>query len=474
MAVTKIWAVKDSLQRVLDYAANPQKTALAGDGLARALHYAGNDAKTRLAAADMDGEQVLLVSGIHCRAGQAWADMQAVQRQFGKTGGTVALHAYQSFRPGEVTPRQCHDIGVELARRVWGSRFQVLVATHQNTNCLHNHFVINSVSYVDGKKYEQRRSQYAELRAASDEICRKYRLSVLEQPGGKTSRTLYQAERRGEPTRYAQMRAAIRYAMRETSTEADFAAVLRERGFVWQHEPRRKYPTLRPVDGGRAVRIYRLGADCDWPAICQALDENYDRHGPRFYARRHDPWYTLRLPVEYRSLRHARCRGRWPTLWERTRRQSGLWRLYMYYCYQLGIYPKRPAPRVNWPEIRAIWRDIDCKLNELNFVTDHGFAGLGAVRAYRQQTAEHVEVLTKQRDACARALRRKVPPPDARAKRDELTRQLAELRREVRLCDRVIDRVTRTRTCREQLHLQTQWEREQEQARRARYRGRER
>ena len=87
------------------------------------------------------------------------------------------------------------------------------------------------MSYVDGKKYEQRRSQYAELRAASDAICRKYRLSVLEQPGGKTSRALYQAERRGEPTRYAQMRAAIRYAMRETSTEADFATVLRERGF---------------------------------------------------------------------------------------------------------------------------------------------------------------------------------------------------------------------------------------------------
>ena len=156
MAVTKIWAVRDSLQRVLDYAANPQKTALAGDGLAQALHYAGNDAKTRPAAPDMDGEQVLLVTGIHCRAGQAWADMRAVQRRFGKTGGTVALHAYQSFRPGEVTPRQCHDIGVELARRVWGGRFQVLVATHMNTQCLHNHFGINAVSYVDGKKYEQR------------------------------------------------------------------------------------------------------------------------------------------------------------------------------------------------------------------------------------------------------------------------------------------------------------------------------
>ena len=474
MAVTKIWAVRDSLQRVLDYAANPQKTALAGDGLARTLHYAENDAKTRLTGPDMNSERVLLVTGLHCRPKTAWADMRAVQRWFGKTGGTVALHAYQSFRPGEVTPRQCHDIGVALARRVWGSRFQVLVATHQNTHCLHNHFVINAVSYVDGKKYEQRRSQYAELRAASDALCRQYRLSVPEQPGGKTSRALYRAERRGEPTRYAQMRAAIRYAMRETSTEEDFATVLRARGFIWQHDPCRKYPTLRPVDGSRAVRIHRLGTGCDWPAICRVLDENYARYGPRFYAHRHDPRYTLRLPAEYHSLHYARYRRRMPTLWERAKRQCGLWRLYMYYCYQLGVYPRRPAPRVNWPEIRAIWRDIDRKLDELRFVTGHGFTDLGAVRAYRQQTAERIGTLTAARDACTRALRRKAPPPGAQAKRDELTRQLAELRREVRLCDRVIDRMTRTRTCREELRLQTQREREQEQAHRARYRGQER
>ena len=66
--------------------------------------------------------------------------------------------------------------------KVWGKRFQVLVATHMNTDNLHNHFVINSVSYVDGKKYEQRRSQYAEFRAASDKLCREYGLSVVEQP----------------------------------------------------------------------------------------------------------------------------------------------------------------------------------------------------------------------------------------------------------------------------------------------------
>ena len=177
MAVTKIWTIKDSLQRVLDYAANPDKTEY--DALAQTLHYAENDAKTKL------NESAQLVTGIHCRADHAWEDMRAVQERFGKTDGVVALHAYQSFREGEVTPEQCHEIGVALARKVWGRRFQVLVATHMNTDNLHNHFVINSVSYVDGKKYEQRRSQYAEFRAASDKLCREYGLSVVEQPKAK-------------------------------------------------------------------------------------------------------------------------------------------------------------------------------------------------------------------------------------------------------------------------------------------------
>ena len=146
MAVTKIWAIKDSLQRVLDYAANPDKTEY--DALAQTLHYAENDAKTKL------NESAQLVTGIHCRPDHAWEDMRVVQERFGKTDGVVALHAYQSFREGEVTPEQCHEIGVALARKVWGKRFQVLVATHMNTDNLHNHFVINSVSYVDGKKYE--------------------------------------------------------------------------------------------------------------------------------------------------------------------------------------------------------------------------------------------------------------------------------------------------------------------------------
>ena len=238
MAVTKIWTIKDSLQRVLDYAANPDKTEY--DALAQTLHYAENDAKTKL------NESAQLVTGIHCRVDHAWEDMRAVQERFGKTDGVVALHAYQSFREGEVTPEQCHEIGVALARRVWGKRFQVLVATHMNTDNLHNHFVINSVSYVDGKKYEQRRSQYAEFRAASDKLCREYGLSVVEQPKAK------------EPARYARMREAIDQACEDASTAEDFHRALYRQGYIFGSDPNRRYATIRARDGGRAVRLYGI------------------------------------------------------------------------------------------------------------------------------------------------------------------------------------------------------------------------
>ena len=239
MAVTKIWAIKDSLQRVLDYAANPNKTEY--DALAQTLHYAENDAKTKL------NESAQLVTGIHCRANHAWEDMRAVQERFGKTDGVVALHAYQSFREGEVTPEQCHEIGVALARKVWGKRFQVLVATHMNTDNLHNHFVINSVSYVDGKKYEQRRSQYAEFRAASDKLCREYGLSVVEQPKAK------------EPARYARMREAIDQACEDASTAKDFHRALYRQGYI-QNEPilYRAYYTLAITTGLRRGELCAL------------------------------------------------------------------------------------------------------------------------------------------------------------------------------------------------------------------------
>lgn len=177
MAVTKIWAIHDSVSRVVDYCTNPSKTKLSD--LEQVLLYAAEKEKTL-----DEGEQQYAVTGIGCRAESAAREMAAVQRRFGKAGGNVAYHAYQSFKTGEVTAEECHRIGVETARRLWGNDRQVLVATHFNTGTYHNHFVVNPVNMWTGKKLEAKYEVYYKLRDMSDRICKEHGLSVVKIPSG--------------------------------------------------------------------------------------------------------------------------------------------------------------------------------------------------------------------------------------------------------------------------------------------------
>ena len=164
MATTGFWPVKGSLKKVLSYADNPDKTTdrkYLDDDLAQVLRYAQNDEKT---------DRRMYVSGINCSADHAYEDMMATKRRFGKLGGNVAYHGYQSFRTGEVTPEQAHQIGIETARSMWGDEYEVLVTTHLNTDNIHNHLIANSVSFRTGKKFENHVKDHYRLREISDAI----------------------------------------------------------------------------------------------------------------------------------------------------------------------------------------------------------------------------------------------------------------------------------------------------------------
>ena len=141
------------------------------------IAYATNEDKT---------EEFYYTSGINCSVECARDQFDTTKLRFGKFGGNVAYHAYQSFREGEVTPDEAHRIGVEMARDLWGDRFQMVVATHVNTHCVHNHIVINSVSFIDGMKFHDCRDTYKQLRDASDRICLEHGLSVVNKPKGQT------------------------------------------------------------------------------------------------------------------------------------------------------------------------------------------------------------------------------------------------------------------------------------------------
>ena len=181
MAITKIKGVKNNLSRVIDYISNDEKTNKEiYDDLHNELEYIGEDYKT---------EKKLYVAGINCEAQSAYEEMMMIKKHYNKEKGNIAFHSIQSFAADEVTPDEAHEIGLQLAKEMWGDRFQVVVATHLNTKHIHNHFVINSVSFVDGKKYYDNRKNYAELRRLNDSLCKEHNISSIEEK--KTKSGLY-------------------------------------------------------------------------------------------------------------------------------------------------------------------------------------------------------------------------------------------------------------------------------------------
>ena len=148
MATTGFWPIKGSLKDLVKYADNPDKTTnpkYLDTDLAAALKYVENDDKT---------DMKMFVSGINCPTVRAYEQMMITKRRYGKMGGNVAYHGYQSFKIDEVTPEEAHKIGIETAKRMWGKDYEIVVTTHLNTENIHNHIVINSVSFKTGLKFE--------------------------------------------------------------------------------------------------------------------------------------------------------------------------------------------------------------------------------------------------------------------------------------------------------------------------------
>lgn len=240
------------------------------------VKYASNSAKTL----DKD-EQFYAVTGINCNAETATQEMQEVQERFGKTGGNVAYHAYQSFKTGEVTPEQCHRLGVELAQKMWGDKYQVLVASHFNTKTRHNHFIIQPVSIWDGRKYDCSKREYYSMRRLSDEMCAREGLTVIEHPKKRAPRPIYIAEKNGDPTKYNLMREAIDRALHVSINTNDFVYAMKKQGYFVYLNTDYKYATIRSYNAKRGTRLYRLGFQYDRDAILDRIEENfqYDRQG---------------------------------------------------------------------------------------------------------------------------------------------------------------------------------------------------
>ena len=321
MAVTKIWSIKGRAGAPLAYVMNPEKTEREftepeRQALADVIAYAANEDKT---------EKHFYTTGINCYVEFARDQFDSVKQRFEKTGEIVAFHAYQSFREGEVTPDEAHAIGVQLAKELWGDRFQIVVATHVNTKCVHNHIVINSVSFVDGLKFNGCKANTRLLRDTSDRICLEHGLSVINEPKGRRVGTyLYKMEHAGMPTRYNVARQAIDEAVALSLTLEEFKYELRKRGYSYRFDPQRKYWTITPPGWKKAIRIHQLGEDYTRESIERRIYENEPS------VRQERLRQNYRMPNQYNLRRRI----------DRIMGRSGLEKLYLRYCYELGYLPK--------------------------------------------------------------------------------------------------------------------------------------
>ena len=425
MAVTKIWNIRGKADSPLEYIANPEKTQREfteseRQALADVIAYAANEDKT---------EKLFYTTGINCSEEFARDQFDTTKLRFGKTRGNVAYHAYQSFAPGEVTPDEAHAIGVQLARELWGDRFQMVVATHVNSHCVHSHIVINSVSFRDGKKFHDCRDTYRQLREASDRICLEHGLSIVDNPRGRgVDQYLYKMEKAGMPTRYNVARQAIDEAVALSLNIDEFKSELRRRGYNYRFDPQRKYWTVTPPGWKKSIRIHQLGPDYTRESIERRIYEN-------------DPAVrTERLRQSYRMPNHYNLRRRIDRIMGRT----GLEKLYLRYCYELGYLPKY---RQNPTRLHIVLKEdlLKCDqyseqaklLSKYHVNTDEDLSLL------MERIDVKMQELSSQRDERRLIAKRVLPAAEtdkAREEAKELTREIRELRHEAKVCREVQDR----------------------------------
>ena len=262
-------------------------------------------------------EEFFYVSGINCEIETALQQMNQTKRLFNKTKGILGFHGYQSFKEGEITPELAHEIGVKLANEMWGDKFEVVVSTHLNTKHLHNHFIVNSVSFVDGMKFYSNRSSTARLREISDDLCKEYGLSVLDEKPTSKGRIYfpYYLKNTNRNNYYEKTKRDIDIAIAKSSNYKEFIEILSSMNYEVQN--RYGKLSVRNLDYKRNIRIERyFGEEYSIDNIkSRILEEEYIEN----VSQNNKGFYKKSFSHKY----------------------HGIVALYRYYCYLLKVYPNK-------------------------------------------------------------------------------------------------------------------------------------
>ena len=399
MAVMKIKTIKSNLQAVINYGKNGDKT-----------------------------DNGVLVSSINCSISTCYEQMALTKKFFHKEDKTLGYHIIQSFKGNEVSPKTANQIGKELAEELWGDKYQVIICTHINKENVHNHLILNSVSFIDGKKYHNSNSEIAFMKEASDNLCIKYRLSLVNTPRAEKERTFRQNHidyfnRRDE--KMQKIITDIDEAIKTARRYSGFKLSLKSKGYE-NIKDSGKYLSLKTPYYSRNVRIDRVFGE---RYLVQGIKE-------RIYYKE-----TEKIPVANLNKKYYRKVYTGPIINKFLLKTSPFYRLYVHYLYFFGKLPAKNQYKELTPEYYKQKRKNNMIFEEINYLARNNFKSVNEVKNYLKNVENQLPELKGKREL----LWRKHKSANENEKTDifkeikELTDKIDTIQSQKRACNRIID-----------------------------------
>ena len=400
MAITKYKVIKKNLDAVINYAMNGEKT-----------------------------ENGILVSAINCLPQTAYSQMMLTKKAFHKEDGRLGYHIIQSFNDNEISPDKCNKIGIELAQQLWGDKYQIIVCTHINKKNVHNHIVLNSVSFIDGSKYHNSNVEIALLRETNDDICRKHGLSIIKSTKATTVSDISKSRIANYNRNSGKMeliKADIDEAIKEATKYQEFVDILAFKGYYIKKS--NNVISVSTPYYNRNIRLARaFGEDYTFDNIKTRIYQPtlYDRYLKRS---NNEKVYKVRI---YDGIK----------IDQEKLKTSSFYRLYIHYLYLLGKLP----PKIHYEErTKEYYKEID-KFNkladEMNLICTYNLESKGDVQNLRMKYIQEVTPLKEEREKLRQLYKKADNEADKtiiQAKIDIITEDINKINSKIQTCKRII------------------------------------
>ena len=366
MATTSIWSIKNNLKQSINYIINPEKTLNEdyGEDSYNYLEISSNKDY------NFKKEKTHYISCLNCSEIDPYEDMKFTKERYLKTDGILAFHAYQSFKEGEVSADVAHEIGVRFAEEMFGD-YEVVVATHQNTNHIHNHFIINSVSFMTGKKYNNNRTNLAKLRQISDSLCEEYGLSILDEDIGYKNTYKHKVI---DNDNYKTLK-------------DDLDNVISYSVTLKQVMDRMKLLGYKCYSRNGVITIYRDGYDKVRIEKAFGSDYTKDRINERLYSSRQIAF----KPIPQKNIFQE-------YLSKTNNHHKGIYGLFIYYCYLLKVFPKEHPKQYLPYSIRQEIKKLDSFSKQTEFMVDNKIETIEDLNNFAKNNYEEYQNLMGKRE----------------------------------------------------------------------------